>query len=119
MRYVWLVAGWISVALAAIGVALPLLPTVPFLLLAAFCFSRSSPRFHDWLVNHRTFGPPIKAWEEEGAISSRAKAIATLTIIGSVCLTLFLAVPFWAVLTQSFVLCAVLAFIWTRPVPGK
>jgi len=59
MQYVWAGLGLICVALAAIGVVLPLLPTVPFLLLAAFFFARSSSRLHHWLLNHPTFGPFI------------------------------------------------------------
>ncbi|MEO0361750.1 MAG: YbaN family protein, partial [Pseudomonadota bacterium] len=80
MRPIWLSIGCLSVALAFIGVALPLLPTVPFLLLAAYCFARSSQRFHDWLLGHRLFGPMILDWRRSGAIRRRAKWAATLSI---------------------------------------
>ena len=54
-RYVLLAAGCLSLALGTIGIFLPLLPTTPFVLLAAVCFAKASPRFHNWLLQHRTF----------------------------------------------------------------
>lgn len=76
MRYVFLCLGWFFVALGVIGAFLPVLPTTPFLLLAVACFARSSPKLEAWLMNHRTFGPPLKNWRERGAISRRAKIMA-------------------------------------------
>ena len=68
MRFIYLCLGLFSVLLAGVGIALPLLPTVPFLLLAAFFFARSSERLHNWLLSHATFGPMISDWNEHGAI---------------------------------------------------
>ncbi len=62
MRVFWAVFGLMSLGLGMIGVFLPLLPTVPFILLAAFCFSKSSDRLHGWLTNHSKFGPIIEVW---------------------------------------------------------
>ncbi len=76
MRYVFLCLGWFFVALGVIGAFLPVMPTTPFLLLAVACFARSSPKLEAWLMNHRTFGPPLKNWRERGAISRRAKITA-------------------------------------------
>lgn len=114
-RGLWLAGGLVALGLGAVGVVLPLLPTVPFLLLAAFCFARSSERLHQWLLGHHTFGPPIRDWEERGAIGRRAKWIATVSMAGSVIVTLGLGLPGLAVAVQVVVLTAVGVFIWTRP----
>lgn len=71
-----LAAGFVCVGLAVAGVFLPLLPTTPFLLLAAACFARSSPRFHRWLLAHRLFGPLIHDWQTHRALPARTKAVA-------------------------------------------
>ena len=73
MHYLWATLGLLCVALAMVGVVLPLVPTVPFLLLAAFFFARSSSRLHTWLLTHRTFGPLIVDWQSSGAIRPAAK----------------------------------------------
>ncbi|WP_106207643.1 YbaN family protein [Aliiruegeria haliotis] len=115
MRILWGVGGATSLSLGAVGIVLPLLPTVPFLILAAFCFSRSSDQLHDWLVNHETLGPPIRDWQEYGAISRRGKLLATLSISAVFCLSLVLGVKDWVLVLQAIVLTAVLTFIWSRP----
>ncbi len=101
--------------LAFVGVFLPLLPTVPFLLLAAFCFARSSERLHNWLLTHPTFGPSVVDWQERRAISMRSKRAATLSI--AVVFGVSVAVGFSALILgiQAIVLSAVLLFLWTRP----
>lgn len=76
MRYVFLCLGWFFVTLGVIGAFLPVMPTTPFLLLAVACFARSSPKLEAWLMEHKTFGPPLKNWRERGAISRRAKIMA-------------------------------------------
>ena len=68
-------AGAICVALAVLGIVFPVLPTTPFLLLAAFLFARSSERMHDWLLNHRWFGPYIRNYREGRGMTARDKAI--------------------------------------------
>ena len=68
-RHFYIVAGWMSVGLGIIGILLPLLPTTPLLILAAFLFSKGSPRARAWLIDHAHLGPPIRRWEEEGAIA--------------------------------------------------
>lgn len=80
VRAVLIVLGTVFLALGAIGLVLPVLPTTPFVLLAAACYLRASERLHRRLVRSRTFGPTIVAWQEHGAIPPRAKAIAIALI---------------------------------------
>ncbi len=115
MQYLWAGLGLLCVALAMIGVALPLLPTVPFLLLAAFFFARSSSRLHNWLLSHRTFGPLIVDWQSSGAIRPGAKRAATLSVAAVFGLSVLLSVPSHILIIQAVVLSAVMLFIWTRP----
>lgn len=101
-------------ALGALGIILPLLPTVPFMILAAFCFARSSPRLERWLVEHRHFGPHIQAWREKGAISRRGKHAATAAFaVSTVIAFVFAPMP-----APVFTLAAAAIagpWIWTRP----
>jgi uncharacterized membrane protein YbaN (DUF454 family) len=76
MRPLYLAAGIVSVGLGAIGAVLPILPTVPFLLLAAFCFARSNPAFEKRIIDHPTWGPQVQEWREKRAISRRSKVMA-------------------------------------------
>jgi len=115
MRVVWAFCGVLSLCFGALGVFLPLLPTVPFMLLAAFCFARSSPQLHAWLLSHPVFGPPIMDWQERGAISRRGKIAATVSILAVFGISLAMGVRPWILLVQAAVLSAVLTFIWTRP----
>lgn len=119
MRYLWLLAGWMCVSLGIIGSFLPLLPTVPFLLLAAFCFSKGSKRLHEWLLTHKKLGPPIIEWQKHGAIRTRVKVMAMTFILASVGLSLFFDVPIYALAMQLSVLSVVSLFILTRPAPPK
>lgn len=115
MKLLWLVLGLASVALALIGVALPLLPTVPFLLLAAFFFARSSERLHHWLLTHPRLGPPIEDWQTRGAIGRRAKWLASGSMLAAFVLSVAMGVRPTILVIQALTLCAVAVFIWSRP----
>ncbi len=117
IRITWLVVGLVSLALGVLGVALPLLPTTPFVLLAAFAFAQSSERLHDWLVGHNIFGPLIENWRRYGAISNTAKKSSLVSMIAIVTLSLFLGAPTYVVVIQVIVLSTSAAFILTRPLP--
>jgi hypothetical protein len=92
-RFLYLGLGFASLALGAAGVVLPLLPTVPFVLLAAFFFARSSPRLEARLLDHPRFGPHIRAWRERGAIGPAGKRAALFAFAFSALLGLVL-LPF-------------------------
>ncbi|WP_172327756.1 YbaN family protein [Mangrovicoccus sp. HB161399] len=115
MRAIWFTAGMICTGLGMLGVPLPLLPTVPFLLVATFCFARSSPRLHNWLITHPTYGRSIRDWNERGAISLKAKRLATITVAASLGISILLSIPLRALAIQAVTLCLVMIFIWTRP----
>ncbi|WP_375615607.1 MULTISPECIES: YbaN family protein [unclassified Bartonella] len=116
LRICYYIAGWAMVILGIIGVVLPIMPTVPFLLVASWCFTRSSPRFHQWLNNHRIFGPPIKRWEEKKAISPFVKVFAMMSMTGGF-LSFFLMIhpPLWFSLFTGVILSLIAVYIVTRP----
>lgn len=115
-RPILLAAGLLCLAIGALGLFVPLLPTTPFLLLAAACFSRSSRRMHTWLLGNRIFGPILRDWEERGAIAPRVKRISTLLMLALISYPLgFLPIPWLAKLAAGGSVLAVLGFIWSRP----
>lgn len=118
-RLPWLLAGLAFIAVGAIGVILPLLPTTPFLLLAAYCFTRSSPRMHRWLHSHATFGPLVNNWNQYGSIDRRSKRIAIIVILLTPVITVMIGVPWWALAFQLLVLGFAATFVLTRPDPPR
>ncbi|MBW6493128.1 MAG: YbaN family protein [Burkholderiaceae bacterium] len=74
--------GFLFLTLALAGVFLPLLPTTPLVLVAAACFARSSPKWHQWLLSNRSFGPMIRRWEEQRCVSRRVKVVALVSMFG-------------------------------------
>jgi uncharacterized protein len=115
MRPLWYAAGLLSLALGIVGIALPVVPTVPFLLLAAAAFARNSPQLERRILNHPTYGPPVRAWRERGAISRLAKIWATLAMGCGVGFSLFVGMPVWVVATQAAICTAIAAYLVTRP----
>jgi uncharacterized protein len=114
VRTLYLILGLIAVALGVVGLFLPIVPTVPFMLLAAFLFARSNPAWERRILEHPRFGPPIRAWRERGAIGRGAKVAAILALSASAGLGLWLLPePWrWAPLGVA-VICG--AWIATRP----
>ena len=90
-----LAVGFLATGLAVIGIFLPLVPTVPLLLLAAACFARSSERFHNWLLNHQKLGPMIHCYLNGQGIPLRAKITAIGLIWFSISISVFFINPFW------------------------
>lgn len=117
LRLLWFGVGIGCVVLAGLGVALPLLPTTPFLLLAAFAFARSSERWHDWLLGHRLFGPIIDHWRRYGAIDRRAKIISIASMAAVYGISLALDVGAVVLVVQAVALTLSAAFVLSRPEP--
>jgi uncharacterized membrane protein YbaN (DUF454 family) len=115
MRYLWALLGLLCIVLAAVGAFLPFVPTVPFLLLAAFFFARSSKRLHDWLLSHPRFGPPIIAWQERGVISRSSKWLSSASIAAAFVVSVVLDLQPALLVIQAFLLVGVSLFIWSRP----
>ena len=114
-RPIWAVLGLATLVIGAVGIVVPLLPTVPFLLLAAFCFGKSSERLHRWLLAHPVFGPPIQTWRLRGAIPRRAKVLASLSVAAALVLSCAMGFGWRIIAVQLLALTGVMLFIWTRP----
>ena len=115
-KYSLLFVGWFFVLLGTIGIFLPVLPTTPFLLISLWAFSQSSERFHNWLYNHRVFGPPLQEWSRYGVIPLRAKIIALGTMAISATLVILYSQAPWYGLSAMVILMGVgAAFILSRP----
>jgi len=114
MRIIWLLIGGSSLGLGTLGIFLPLLPTVPFYLLAAYSFSKSSTKIHNWLLNHKIFGPDIRNWNENRVIHRRAKLMAVAGMAGSVILAYVFSVPLKYMAIQIIILFFVARFIWKQ-----
>lgn len=114
-RQIWLVIGWLFTGLGIVGVALPVVPTVPFLLVAAWAFARSSPVLHRRILDHPTYGPPVKAWQDRGAVGRVAKIWAIAAMSGGVVFSWAVGMPGWVVAVQAGICASVAAFLITRP----
>ena len=115
MRIIWLSIGVLCVLAGFVGIFLPVLPTVPFLLLAAFLFGRSSPRAHSWLLSHKTLGPAIRDWQESGAISRKSKYLSAVSMVVVFTISVLFKIPVYVLIIQAVILISVSYFIWTRP----
>jgi len=115
-RHLYIAGGWLSLALGFVGLFLPLLPTTPFVLLAALCFSRGSERLYLWLLAQPTFGPLIQDWQQHGVIRLRVKCVTTLVMVLLLSYPIaYGPIPLWAKGAMVLVGVSVLGFIWSRP----
>ena len=113
-RTLYLIAGFVSLGLAVIGAILPVMPTTVFVILAAYCFARSSPKLEARLLNHPVFGPHIVSWRERGAISRKGKVAASIAFAASILVALIFAPWPWSVAPIVAAL-VIGAWIWSRP----
>lgn len=118
LRYVLIICGMVSLALAFVGIFLPLLPTTPLVLLAAFCFARSSGSLHRRLINNKIFGPMIREWEDTRTIPLKAKIMSLFFLNLSILLSImqFLSQP---VIVFMLITVDLLVSIYIYRIPTK
>lgn len=114
-RWALLVLALLSLALGVIGIFVPVLPTVPFVLLSAWAAARSSPRLLAWLESHTSFGPMLVEWRRGGVVRRRAKWTATAVMGGSAAFMLVMVPTRWVALLAIGCMAGVLAWLWRRP----
>jgi uncharacterized membrane protein YbaN (DUF454 family) len=105
----------VSLALGIIGAFVPIMPTVPFILLAAWAAARSSPRLSNWLEQHPTMGPYIRDWRHGGTVRRSAKWMATLMMAAGAVIMLVFVRPLWVPLAAIAVMVSVAIWLWLRP----
>lgn len=108
--------GWLAFVTGIIGIVLPLLPTTPFMLLAAALFARSSPRFHRWLLAHPWFGPLIADWQQYRGIRRHARRRAILFILLSFSVSLAVVPLLWVRLLLIAIMVILLTWLMRLPV---
>lgn len=119
LRAGWLVLGFLCVGLGIIGAFVPLMPTTIFIILAAGCFARSSPRLENWLLDHPKFGPTLRAWRAHRAVPRRAKIAACVGMATGYGIFFVLARPgLWLGAGVAVVLLVCALFLVTRPEQG-
>jgi uncharacterized membrane protein YbaN (DUF454 family) len=116
-RCLLLIFAALSFALGVIGIFVPGLPTTVFILMAGWAAARSSPRFHNWLENHRVFGPMLRDWRKHGAVSRRAKLMATVMMTASAAILFLTTSRMWVAELITGVMAIVLMWLWLRPEP--
>ncbi len=115
LRTLWLVLGLLFTGLGFVGAFLPVMPTTVFLLLAAFFFARSSPRFYAWLLNNPMFGPLIRDWRAGLGMPLRAKILAVGLIVLTMGSSILIIPLFWVKVMLAFIGVGVSAYLVTRP----
>jgi uncharacterized protein len=114
LRGLWLAGGFACLALGTVGMVVPLLPTVDFYIMAAWCFSRSSRRWEAWLLNHPRIGPLVRDWRANRSVPMGAKCLATLSMTAS-CAWAAHALPLRTAWIPAAVCLPVACYLWTRP----
>lgn len=118
-RHLWAALAWISLILGIIGALLPVMPTVPFILLSAFAAARGSDRLRRWLLAHPKFGQAILDWEQHGTVTRRVKWISTLMMTASTVGMFFTAPKLWIPVVAGSIMAATAVWLWRRPEPRQ
>lgn len=115
LRLFWALVGGLALVLGALGVVLPVLPTTPFVILAAFAFGKSHPGAQAWLERNRLFGPMIRDWRARGAIAPRVKVLAVAMMALALGAGLWSNMPWVGKVVQVVVMALAAAYVVTRP----
>jgi uncharacterized membrane protein YbaN (DUF454 family) len=111
----WRILALIALAVGALGIALPVLPTVPFWILAAWAAGKGWPSLHRWLVNHPRHGAAIRDWQERGAVPRKAKWAASSMMALSAIVLLLSPAPLWVTVAVPISMLGVAIWLWRRP----
>jgi len=111
----WRAAALAAFVIGVVGIAIPVLPTVPFLILSAWAASKGWPSFEQWLLDHHFYGPHIRRWRERGVVPRSAKLWAILTMFGSAVLLQLLDLPTWLQVGAPLTMAIVAVWLWRRP----
>ncbi len=111
----WRLAALLALGLGIVGVALPVLPTVPFLILAAWAGGKGWPALEQWLLAHALYGPHIRTWRERGVVPRKAKLAATAMMTASAVGLQFTMLPWWVRIGVPLIMLMVAVWLWRRP----
>lgn len=116
-RHLWAALAWISLVLGIIGAILPVMPTVPFIIVSAYAASRGSKRLRSWLTAHPKFSQPILDWEQHGTVTRRTKWVSTLMMTGSTIGMMFTTSRWWIPVVAGSIMALTAIWLWLRPEP--
>ena len=111
----WRALALLSLTLGVVGIFVPGLPTVPFLLVAAWAGSHGWVALEQWLLNHPRHGPGIRRWRERGAVPRRAKWASTIMMVISAAIMLAMSIPLWTKVSAPLLMAGVAVWLWRRP----
>ena len=114
-RYFWIILGFMSLGMAYLGVILPGLPYSPFIVFAAYCFAKSSPRMHNWIMNHKLFGPFINNWNQKRVFPLKLKFFMLASMSVSLILMYTSGVPARGIVYTGIFMALVAIWAWRFP----
>jgi len=114
-KFLWKILGFLSLGMAYVGVITPGLPYSPFVVFAAYCFAKSSPRMHAWIMNHKTFGPFINNWNQKRVFPLKLKFFMLASMSVSLILMIVSGVPMRGVVYTGIFMVLVAVWAWRFP----
>lgn len=115
-RIILISCGWLCLALGVIGIFLPVMPTTVFLLMASWCFAKSSDRFHRWLHEHPKLGPIVQTWSDGKGIPKHARTKAVVTIVVCMSISILIVGKLWVAALLVFIGIGVVSYLYYLPV---